>query len=515
MYSKHHAIDTTTRSPHNTAQNMKKGPIRPIIGAYARISLDDENDRLGVERQRKDVTSLASSRGWEIYDYYVDNNISAYKRNIKRPEFERLIADLESGAINGIVAYDIDRVTRQPLDLERIVRIYEDRPGLLFATAQGSIDLSNSNGIFMARTLVNVANKSSADTSRRQKRKNLERAERGLPHGSRRPYGYALNQIDLNEEEAAHLREMAHKIMSGVSYRETAYWMNESGYRTTEGALWHPITVRNTLARERYAGFRIYDGVEYEGIWTPVFTREEWEALRQIIKERKERVAIRPNAKKYLLTGYAVCGRCGTFLNGETKRDPAAVSGKNKGLEKPLRRIYNCRLHGTTKREAGCGGVIRNADALEHFIRELVCARLDSPAFSSLLTAPDTDDAVQDLAMQKETLVKRMASLVDDYADGTLDKAAYVRAKGRLEARVADIESQLDQFRRSRIKVALEPGEKVREAWMRHGDGWRRELIDTLIDRIIVNVGKTKPYYDVDGKRTRFDPNLIEVKWKV
>ena len=102
-----------------------------------------------------------------------------------------------------------------------------------------------------------------------------------------------------------------------------------------------------------------------------------------------------------------------------------------------------------------------------------------------------------------------------DYADGTLDKAAYVRAKGRLEARVADIESQLDQFRRSRIKVALEPGEKVREAWMRHGDGWRRELIDTLIDRIIVNVGKTKPYYDLDGMRTRFDPNLIEVKWKV
>lgn len=515
MYSKHHAIDTTTRSPHNTAQNMKKCPIRPIIGAYARISLDDENDRLGVERQRKDVTSLASSRGWEIYDYYVDNNISAYKRNIKRPEFERLIADLESGAIKGIVAYDIDRVTRQPLDLERIVRIYEDRPGLLFATAQGSIDLSNSNGIFMARTLVNVANKSSADTSRRQKRKNLERAERGLPHGSRRPYGYMANQIDLHEEEAAHLREMAQKIMSGVSYREIAYWLNESGYRTTEGALWHPITVRNTLARERYAGFRTYEGVEYPGIWHPVFEREEWEALRQVIRERKERVTIRPNAKEYLLTGYAVCGKCGHYLNGETKRDPAATAGKNKDVEKPLRRVYNCRLHGTTQREAGCGGVVRNADALEHFVRELICARLDSAAFGGLLSAPDNDSTIKELALQKESLLKRIAALVDDYADEILDKAAYLRARSRVEGNLEAINAELDQFRRSRIKVALEPGEKVREAWMRHGDGWRRELIDTLIDRIIVNVGKTKPYYDVDGKRTRFDPNLIEVKWKV
>lgn len=494
---------------------MEKPQTRPHIGAYARISLDDENDRLGVERQRKDITALAELRGWEIHDYYVDNNISAYKSNVKRPEFERMIADLESGTISGIVAYDIDRITRQPLDLERIVRVYEGRPGLLFATAQGSIDLSNSNGIFMARTLVNVANKSSADTSRRQKRKNLERAERGLPHGSRRPYGYESNQLDLHDEEAALLREMAKKIFSGMSYREVAYWMNESGYLTTEGRKWLAITVRNTLRRERYAGFRIYEGVEYPGVWTPVFEREEWEALRQIIKERKERVTIRPNSKKYLLTGFAVCGKCGTYLNGETKRDPTAKYGKDKGKPKPLRRIYNCRLHGKTERKGGCGGVVRNADALEHFIRELVCTRLDTVDLADLIAAPGIDRNIADLAVQREVVVKRAGALVDDYTDGTLDKAAYVRAKTRIDARLQEIDSKLDEFRRSRIQVSLDPGETVREAWARHGDGWRRELIATLIDSIVVNVGKTKPFYDVDGVIMRFDASLIDVNWKV
>jgi DNA invertase Pin-like site-specific DNA recombinase len=75
-----------------------------------------------------------------------------------------MLKDLETGVIQGIVVYDLDRLARQPKDLERIIDIYDRKP-LIFATVQGSIDLSTPDGRTMARVLVAMANKSSMDTA--------------------------------------------------------------------------------------------------------------------------------------------------------------------------------------------------------------------------------------------------------------------------------------------------------------------------------------------------------------
>jgi site-specific DNA recombinase len=101
---------------------------------------------------------------------------------VKRPEFEHLMEDLERGFLDGLVVYDLDRFARQPLDLERSIRIFDSRK-LVFATVQSDIDLSTSDGRTMARIMVAFANKTSMDTSRRVRRKHLELAQTGVPTG--------------------------------------------------------------------------------------------------------------------------------------------------------------------------------------------------------------------------------------------------------------------------------------------------------------------------------------------
>ena len=481
--------------------------MRARIGAYARISFDGEGEALGVARQRSDTSKLADLRQWEIVQQYTDNNLSAFKTNVYRPEFERMLEDLEKGVIDGVIAYDLDRVARQPVDLERIIRLYEKRPGLVFATVQGDIDLSTPDGLTMARVLVAFANKASMDTSRRIKRKNIERAENGLPHGSRRPYGYAADHMTIDPIEGPILHQMGMRLIGGESYRELAYWMNESSQFTTTGKQWFPITIRNTLRRPRYAAIRVHNGIEYPGIWQPVFSRDEWDAIQYTMKRRREDAGNKPVAKKYLLTGFLVCGKCAHFLNGETKRDAKS---------KPLRRVYVCRVHGDAQREGGCGGVTRSADALEHFIRELICFRLDTDELSSLLDSKDEVAAsMKELLAERESLSLKKNSLVDDYADGTLDKTDYTRAQARVDSRLAGVDAQLDQIRRSRMNVTLNAGETVKQAWMTRPDGWKRELISTLIESIVVTPGISKPYYYIDGKRARFDPELVDVNWKI
>lgn len=288
------------------------------IGAYARISFDWEGKALGVKRQQADCRKLASLRHWEVAEYYTDNNVSAYREGVERPEFERLLRDLENGTIDGVVAYDLDRIARRPSDLERLIRIYNsEHRQMAFATVQGDIDLSTSNGRAMARVMVAFANKSSEDTSRRLKRKNLEKAENGLPHGSRRPFGYNKDRMTLHPVEAPIVRQIGERFLAGDSYRTIALWLESEGIKTTTGRQWLPITVRNLLQRPVYGGLRVYEGKTYKGVWQPVFTPAEWDKVQALVKLRRHRAGDRPQARRYLLTGYLVCGKCGNYLNGE------------------------------------------------------------------------------------------------------------------------------------------------------------------------------------------------------
>jgi site-specific DNA recombinase len=148
------------------------------IGTYARISDDAEQLGLGVSRQQDDTRKLVELRGWTLADTYLDNDVSAYQPKVIRPDFERMLADLEMGVVQGIAVYDLDRLARQPADLERIISIYDRKP-LVFATVQGDIDLSTPDGRTMARVMVAFANKASMDTARRVAARSSKRPRTG------------------------------------------------------------------------------------------------------------------------------------------------------------------------------------------------------------------------------------------------------------------------------------------------------------------------------------------------
>src|SRR5256885_14272605 len=95
-------------------------------GVYARISSDREGDGLGVARQIEDCERLAERKGWRIVERYVDDDVSAWSGR-RRPEYARSPADLEAGAINGLLVYDLDRLHRPPSELEGVIDLCQRR----------------------------------------------------------------------------------------------------------------------------------------------------------------------------------------------------------------------------------------------------------------------------------------------------------------------------------------------------------------------------------------------------
>ncbi|WUH95310.1 recombinase family protein [Streptomyces sp. NBC_00433] len=175
-------------------------PKRP--GAYVRISSNRFGLEAGVDRQSDDAEDTRHRLRWSRFaKVYRENDTSAFKKRkvvrpdgsidwvVIRPKFRQLLADLAAGVIDGVVFYDLDRLVRQPRDLEDLIDIieYVQRPAI--GATGGRMNLINDNDRHMARMMCVMALKSSEDTSRRVARMHLAAAQQGRIQG-RIAYGW-------------------------------------------------------------------------------------------------------------------------------------------------------------------------------------------------------------------------------------------------------------------------------------------------------------------------------------
>lgn len=454
------------------------------VGIYARISLDIEGEGLGVERQRQDCERLAELRGWQVADTYLDHNISAFKRGVVRPEFERLLSDLESGAISGVVCFDLDRFCRQPKDLERAVDIYESRRGLVFSTVQGDINLGTADGLTMARVMSAFANKSSMDTSRRVKRKHLELARNGVPVGGNRPFGYRVDKKSLEPREAKLVQSAAQGILAGTGLHTICRQWNEAGVTTTCGNRWRPSVLRNLLRSPRLAGFRVYqggiarheDGTPVTGQHEPILDVETWDAVVALLASRST-AGKRPARRKYLLSGIVRCAACGGPMVGNADK-------KNDTFN------YHC-----DNTSGGCGAVAISGKRLDPLITELVLAYLAEREV-------ETDVEPFPGEAELEEVSGRLFELMNKYAEGELGGEVVFPAVTKLEDRVAVLRAERSEWLREHVVAAPT---NASESWETLDTDQRRAVIQSVLQAVLVKRAV---------KRGRFDPGRAETVWR-
>lgn len=160
------------------------------VAIYARTSGDPDETRAGVERQRADCRA-EDRLGWTVREEFIDNDVSAYSGK-PRPQYERMLSEIEAGSIDGLLVWHQDRLSRRPIDLEHFFEVI-DRAGISgnVRTVARNADYQAGDGILTARLLSAVAANESATKSRRIRRKKEELAAAGLPiTGGRRPFGY-------------------------------------------------------------------------------------------------------------------------------------------------------------------------------------------------------------------------------------------------------------------------------------------------------------------------------------
>src|SRR4051812_26487143 len=117
------------------------------VVSYERISADKAKDRHGVADQRKVNAETAARLGWTIVRRFRDNDVTASKASVVRPDFEAMLVVLRDGhladgtPVHGAVVVNEDRLYRRAGDYERFVEALTFEEGRVFADAWGEKDL--------------------------------------------------------------------------------------------------------------------------------------------------------------------------------------------------------------------------------------------------------------------------------------------------------------------------------------------------------------------------------------
>ena len=298
---------------------------------YVRISRA-RRELLDAQRQEPPCRAFCAAQGWTVVEAYIDDNRSAYKRNVRRENFERMLADVRAGRIDAIVTWQADRLLRTVEDASAIVTIAKSF-GTVIANVGGTIDLSTASGRKRFYDLAVAAEYESDLRSERLRLKHAELAAEGKWEGGMRNFGYDLEPYpDLasgrvkyrlvpNPEESAALKAAAKEVLAGRSHTAIAIAWNKQGLTTTQGKPFTPQKVRDLLLSPKTAGLRYVEGKPVTAEWPGIITLEQHQELRAILgpTSRERRGTGLPTARTYLLGGLVRCGRCGHRLTAKRR----------------------------------------------------------------------------------------------------------------------------------------------------------------------------------------------------
>jgi len=513
---------------------MRETTVRAAV--YLRISLDREMDGLAIERQRADCLAIADMRGWDIVQEYVDQSMSATDKSKRRPAYDELVEDFAAGRFDAIICWDLDRLTRQPRQLEDWIDAAEER-GLRLVTANGEADLTTDGGRLFARLKAAVARSEVERKTARQSAAHAQRAAQGRVPKGMRPLGYTVTG-DIVPHEAEAVRAIYTAFNNGTSLRAIAAALSgETGDRVPprvpalprhtrtvaiernarrteanrtlpaekqlrlrtvpEDGAWPPSTVLGILRNPRYAGYSTYtpreehrdggkrrswraailrddSGEPVRGQWEAAVDEGLWSAVQEKL-DSPERIANRIGTdRRHLGSGLYRCGVCEDRVRAHSSR-------------------YRC-----------VGHIIRSREQVDRFVIHAIEARVTRPDLADLLPSRN-EPRLQEIKIEMGAHRAKIARAQRDYDAEVIEGRDLKRVRDREEVAIAALESERVRLSASATAGAVLGAHDPVRAFQAADLAAKRGVIDALCDVVLHSHPR--------GVRT-FNPDSVEIRWR-
>lgn len=473
-------------------QNRSKQIARPAqkqVGIWIRVSTEDQVRGESPEIHEKRARMYAELREWKVREVYRLEAVSG-KAVMQHAEAKRMLADVKSGHITGLIFSKIARLARNTRELLDFADAFREAGADMVSLAE-AIDTSTPAGRLFYTMTAAMAQWEREEIAERVAASVPVRAALGKPLGGAASFGYRWQDKKLvPDEKEAPIRALMYELFAEHKRKKVvARLLNERGYRTRSGSKFTDTTVdrllRDTTAkgiyRQNYT--RTADSSkawelkpEDEWVLTPVEPIVElalWESCNRFLEDQRGKLKRVAKENVHLFTGYAHCS-CGS------KMYVWAQSPK-----------YIC---------PKCRNKIPMAD-LEAIYRDQLAAFVVSPE-ALQEHAQAADDRVREaegLVLAAEAELAKVESEADRlyrlYMDQGLSQDDFTRKHRPLSERRKQLEDELPrlQAKRDVLKVSALSEAVVQTDAVDLATGWdrlkgpeKRHLVETITDRIVV-----------------------------
>lgn len=503
-------------------------PMDYRVALYIRLSKEDGNqaESESVTNQRSLLDTFVKQHRLDVFDTYVDDGYSG--TSFERPNFNRMIKDVEIGNVNMIITKDMSRLGRDYIQTGYYLECFFPENRVRYISLLDGIDTgidSSVNDITPFKAIMN--DMYAKDISKKITSVKRDKQKKGLFIGGKAPYGYKLsetqkNTIIVDEKAAIIVRRIFELALEARSCREIALILNEEGILTPAAyagintsvkgpysGKWSAERVTFMLKNEVYIGNMVQGRIRkinyklkksrklppeewtvVENTHEPLVSYEVFEKVGMLIESRKQ---TRSRTHDYLLKGIIHCHECGYPL-GVIMR---TLSGNRPTLYfvcRTYQRFTNyqkCTCH-CIRVETITNAVIEKVRGICHqYLDRKECSEIVSRVNKEIEDDDSREKELENTAEQIDVLTMQLDKMYADKLSGVLDEDDF----GRIYMRIKDERTKLQkrlkklELTKTENKAAYDNIDSLIQKFLGSVE-CNKELIVSLIERIELTENK-------------------------
>lgn len=510
------------------------------VGIYIRLSQEDkdkkyESDSESVINQRELLTNYVKNNNFNLIGEYVDDGYSG--TDFERPGFKSLLEDINNKIINCVIVKDLSRLGRDHVMTGYYIETFFPENNIRFISILESFDSFKNQASNDSSTFIIACNDYYSKQNSIKIRNVLnEKRKSGKFVGSLPCYGYMRDPEDKghlipNPETAPIVKKIFKWRADGIGPTEIANRLNKahvvtpSGYKKTNYSSrlidkdnWNISTVKKILINRIYTGDLVQHTqtkVNYkskkkitldEKLWIvventhePLVDKDTFDYVNNLRKRNTRNYEIKTNREKRLLEGKLFCKECGNRLTVlyRKKQDYWSVNC-NRYSRDPVRgRCYSHFYPYNYLEEQVLEQINKSVSKL---INELDLKQLNDEVVKNVHKETNNiENVIKNLEIEKEKITKRITTLYNDRCDGVISTETYKELAKEFETKLKEINDLIDNENikkykiKNKVNVLPDYTKKIKKLLDLNKP--KKELIDTLIDKIVIDKDRNITIY--------------------
>ena len=277
---------------------------------YARFSSDSQREA-SIEDQIRECKAYAKSHSYNIVKVYHDHALTG--RSEKRPDFQKMIEESESGLFDYIICYKTDRFFRNRYEAQKYKKILKEN-GVKVVYAKVDIP-TGPEGIILEGVLEALDEYYSANLSQNIRLGQNGNALKCMSNGVN-VFGYSRDENDcyiINEHEAIAVKKVFEMVIDCVPDCEILNWLKINGYKNTKGRNFTKTAISRIIENRKYIGEYSFANIITPGGMPAIINENIFIKANEIKKNRRIK---RVRSNEYILSGVLFCGECGASMHG-------------------------------------------------------------------------------------------------------------------------------------------------------------------------------------------------------